>query len=61
MVLIRSYQIKEIDPTTDKKHTGTSTNFNPAMHMHVYPFAGKRQKIDDECIEIVISYGEEVV
>lgn len=47
---------KEIDPTTDKKAYGIiEANFNPAMHMHVYPFARKRQKIDDECIEIVIS------
>ena len=35
---------KEIDPTTDKKAYGIiEANFNPAMHMHVYPFAGKAE------------------
>lgn len=31
---------KEIDPTTDKKAYGIiEANFNPAMHMHVYPLS----------------------
>ncbi|HFN2225917.1 TPA: bifunctional glutamate--cysteine ligase GshA/glutathione synthetase GshB, partial [Enterococcus faecium] len=37
---------KEIDPTTDKKAYGIiEANFNPAMHMHVYPFAGKGRRL----------------
>lgn len=37
---------KEIDPTTDEKAYGIiEANFNPAMHMHVYPFSGTGQRL----------------
>lgn len=37
---------KEIDPSTDEKAYGIiEANFNPAMHMHVYPFSGTGRRL----------------
>lgn len=45
---------KEIDPTTDKKAYGIiEANFNPAMHMHVYPFAGKGRRLTMNVLELL--------
>ncbi|HEM7180447.1 TPA: bifunctional glutamate--cysteine ligase GshA/glutathione synthetase GshB [Enterococcus faecium] len=45
---------KEIDPTTDKKAYGIiEANFNPAMHMHVYPFAGKGRRLTMNVLKLL--------
>ncbi|MEK5187356.1 bifunctional glutamate--cysteine ligase GshA/glutathione synthetase GshB [Enterococcus sp. FSL R5-0957] len=45
---------KEIDPTTDKKAYGViEANFNPAMHMHVYPFAGKGRRLTMNVLKLL--------
>lgn len=45
---------KEIDPTTDKKAYGIiEANFNPAMHMHVYPFAGKDRRLTMNVLKLL--------
>lgn len=45
---------KEIDPTTDKKAYGIiEANFNPAMHMHVYPFAGKSRRLTMNVLKLL--------
>ncbi|SJX70128.1 Glutathione biosynthesis bifunctional protein gshF [Enterococcus faecium] len=45
---------KEIDPTTDKKAYGIiEANFNPAMHMHVYPFAGKGRRLTINVLKLL--------
>ncbi|PQE67743.1 bifunctional glutamate--cysteine ligase GshA/glutathione synthetase GshB [Enterococcus faecium] len=45
---------KEIDPTTDKKAYGIiEANFNPAMHMHVYPFAGKGRRLTMNVLKVL--------
>ncbi|MFB8566994.1 bifunctional glutamate--cysteine ligase GshA/glutathione synthetase GshB [Enterococcus faecium] len=50
---------KEIDPTTDKKAYGIiEANFNPAMHMHVYPFAGKGRRLTMNVLKLL--YPDEV-
>ncbi|ASZ06492.1 bifunctional glutamate--cysteine ligase GshA/glutathione synthetase GshB [Enterococcus thailandicus] len=37
---------KEINPSTDEKAYGIiEANFNPAMHMHVYPFSGTGRRL----------------
>ncbi|EGP5195336.1 bifunctional glutamate--cysteine ligase GshA/glutathione synthetase GshB [Enterococcus faecium] len=47
---------KEIDPTTDKKAYGIiEANFNPAMHMHVYPFAGKGRRLTMNVLKLLYS------
>ena len=46
--------VKEIDPTTDKKAYGIiEANFNPAMHMHVYPFAGKGRRLTMNVLKLL--------
>lgn len=45
---------KEIDPTTDKKaYRIIEANFNPAMHMHVYPFAGKGRRLTMNVLKLL--------
>lgn len=45
---------KEIDPTTDKKAYGIiEANFNPAMHMHVYPIAGKGRRLTMNVLKLL--------
>ncbi|HBM5843542.1 TPA: bifunctional glutamate--cysteine ligase GshA/glutathione synthetase GshB [Enterococcus faecium] len=45
---------KEIDPTTDKKAYGIiEANFNPAMHMHVYLFAGKGRRLTMNVLKLL--------
>ena len=45
---------KEIDPTTDKKAYGIiEANFNQAMHMHVYPFAGKGRRLTMNVLKLL--------
>ncbi|PHL07002.1 bifunctional glutamate--cysteine ligase GshA/glutathione synthetase GshB [Enterococcus faecium] len=45
---------KEIDPTTDKKAYGIiEANFNPAMHMHVYPFSGKGRRLTMNVLKLL--------
>lgn len=45
---------KEIDTTTDKKAYGIiEANFNPAMHMHVYPFAGKGRRLTMNVLKLL--------
>lgn len=45
---------KEIDPTTDKKAYGIiEANFNPAIHMHVYPFAGKGRRLTMNVLKLL--------
>ena len=45
---------KEIDPTTDKKAYGIiEANFNPAMHMHVYPFAGTGRRLTMNVLKLL--------
>ncbi|HGF7932833.1 TPA: bifunctional glutamate--cysteine ligase GshA/glutathione synthetase GshB [Enterococcus faecium] len=45
---------KEIDPTSDKKAYGIiEANFNPAMHMHVYPFAGKGRRLTMNVLKLL--------
>ncbi len=45
---------KEIDPTTDKKAYGIiEANFNPAMHMHVYSFAGKGRRLTMNVLKLL--------
>ncbi|KAA9171632.1 bifunctional glutamate--cysteine ligase GshA/glutathione synthetase GshB [Enterococcus faecium] len=45
---------KEIDPTTDKKAYGIiEANFNPAMHMHVYPFAEKGRRLTMNVLKLL--------
>ncbi|WP_395520508.1 bifunctional glutamate--cysteine ligase GshA/glutathione synthetase GshB [Enterococcus faecium] len=45
---------KEIDPRTDKKAYGIiEANFNPAMHMHVYPFAGKGRRLTMNVLKLL--------
>ncbi|EGP5343499.1 bifunctional glutamate--cysteine ligase GshA/glutathione synthetase GshB [Enterococcus faecium] len=45
---------KEIDPTTDKKAYGIiEANFNPAMDMHVYPFAGKGRRLTMNVLKLL--------
>ena len=45
---------KEIDPATDKKAYGIiEANFNPAMHMHVYPFAGKGRRLTMNVLKLL--------
>ncbi len=45
---------KEIDPTTDKKAYGIiEANFIPAMHMHVYPFAGKGRRLTMNVLKLL--------
>ena len=45
---------KEIDPTTDKTAYGIiEANFNPAMHMHVYPFAGKGRRLTMNVLKLL--------
>ncbi|EME3518319.1 bifunctional glutamate--cysteine ligase GshA/glutathione synthetase GshB [Enterococcus faecium] len=45
---------KEIDPKTDKKAYGIiEANFNPAMHMHVYPFAGKGRRLTMNVLKLL--------
>ncbi|WP_242458138.1 bifunctional glutamate--cysteine ligase GshA/glutathione synthetase GshB [Enterococcus faecium] len=47
---------KEIDPTTDKKRIWDHRSKFQSSHAYAcLSFCRKRQKIDDECIEIVIS------
>ena len=37
---------KDIDPQTDDQAYGIiEANFNPAMHMHVYPFVGQGRRL----------------
>ena len=45
---------KEIETTTDKKAYGIiEANFNPAMHMHVYPFAGKGRRLTMNVLKLL--------
>lgn len=45
---------KDIDPQTDDQAYGIiEANFNPAMHMHVYPFAGKGRRLTMNVLELL--------
>lgn len=45
---------KEVDPETNEKAYGIiEANFNPAMHMHVYPFAGKGRRLTMNVLELL--------
>lgn len=45
---------KDIDPQTDDQAYGIiEANFNPAMHMHVYPFAGQGRRLTMNVLELL--------
>lgn len=45
---------KEADPETTPEAYGIiEANFNPAMHMHVYPFAGKSRRLTQDVLRLL--------
>ncbi|EPH99844.1 glutamate--cysteine ligase/gamma-glutamylcysteine synthetase [Enterococcus faecalis 13-SD-W-01] len=45
---------KEVDPSTTPEAYGIiEANFNPAMHMHVYPFAGKSRRLTQDVLHLL--------
>jgi hypothetical protein len=47
---------KEADPETTPEAYGIiEANFNPAMHMHVYPYAGKSRRLTQDVLRLLIS------
>lgn len=45
---------KEIDPKTSPEAYGIiEVNFNPAMHMHIYPFSGKGRRLTMNVLEFL--------
>jgi glutamate--cysteine ligase len=43
------------DEATDHNYSIIELNFNPAIHIHCYPYKGKNRKADDKLLDLLFS------
>jgi glutamate--cysteine ligase len=41
------------EPPTDNNYSIIELNFNPALHIHNYPFVGKNRHVDDKVLDLL--------